>query len=173
MSAPARFLSRWSRLKRADATPAPVVAEPPEALPAEPSPANAVIDESPSLVTDLATLLREEASEAVRRQALKSLFADPHFNIMDGLDIYIDDYSVSEAIPPEMMAAMRQVRVLITETEEVAEDSASALPTQGGQEPQADAPAQALAAVEVSGADRDEMTHVGQKAAGLDENPSR
>jgi hypothetical protein len=56
--------------------------------------------------------MREEISEAVRRQAMKTLFADPHFNVMDGLDIYIEDYNLSEPIPEAMMATLHQVKTL-------------------------------------------------------------
>ena len=31
--------------------------------------------------------------ESLKRQALRKLFADPRFNVMDGLDVYIDDYT--------------------------------------------------------------------------------
>jgi hypothetical protein len=36
----------------------------------------------------------------VKNAAFKKLFADPHFNVMDGLDIYIDDYSKPDPLPP-------------------------------------------------------------------------
>jgi hypothetical protein len=39
----------------------------------------------------------------VRNAAMKKLFADPHFNVMDGLDTYIDDYGKPDPIPPEML----------------------------------------------------------------------
>ena len=48
--------------------------------------------------------------EDVRRAALKKLFSDPRFNVMDGLDVYIDDYSKTEPIPPAMMAGLRQAQ---------------------------------------------------------------
>jgi hypothetical protein len=32
---------------------------------------------------------------------------------MDGLDIYIDDYSIADPIPPEMLAQMNQARGLL------------------------------------------------------------
>ncbi|OGB71019.1 MAG: hypothetical protein A2486_07915 [Burkholderiales bacterium RIFOXYC12_FULL_65_23] len=35
----------------------------------------------------------------VRNAAFKQLFTDPHFNVMDGLDIYIDDYSKPDPLP--------------------------------------------------------------------------
>jgi hypothetical protein len=58
---------------------------------------------------------------------------------MDGLDVYIDDYSVSEPIPPEMLAGMKQVQRILRwaegrddeeegapEAEEAPEETASA-----------------------------------------------
>lgn len=96
-----RFLERWSRLKKA----ADKVAEA-EITDAESLLANLTPD------SDFTQFLRQEVSEEVRRKAMKTLFADPHFNVMDGLDTYIDDYSVSEPIPPEMMALLNQAKTL-------------------------------------------------------------
>ena len=48
----------------------------------------------------------------VRNAALKKLFSDPHFNIMDGLDTYIDDYGKPDPIPLSMLRAMNQSAVL-------------------------------------------------------------
>jgi hypothetical protein len=42
----------------------------------------------------------------VKNAAMKKLFADPHFNVMDGLDIYIDDYSQPNPLPVEMLKKM-------------------------------------------------------------------
>jgi hypothetical protein len=36
----------------------------------------------------------------VRNAALKKLFTDPHFNVMDGLDVYIDDYGKPDPCRP-------------------------------------------------------------------------
>ncbi|MDO9597205.1 MAG: DUF3306 domain-containing protein [Azoarcus sp.] len=134
MSTSDPFLSRWSRLKRTrsepdtaavpavvrdvvrDAPPsvAPASAIDPAAEPAldRSSPAELPSQELPdpatlTLDSDFTAFLKEEVGEAVRRQALKKLFNDPHFNVMDRLDIYIDDYSVSAPIPPEMLAKLR------------------------------------------------------------------
>ena len=51
---------------------------------------------------------------------MKTLFADPHFNVMDGLDIYIDDYSLSEPIPEAMLATLNQARGLLFDAPEEA-----------------------------------------------------
>jgi hypothetical protein len=49
---------------------------------------------------------------ATRSAALRRLFTDPHFNVMDGLDVYIDDYSIPDPIPPAMLRALNQARTL-------------------------------------------------------------
>jgi len=38
----------------------------------------------------------------VRNAALKKLFADPRYNVMDGMDVYIDDYSQPDPLPLAM-----------------------------------------------------------------------
>ncbi len=109
MSEAGRFLSRWSRLKQAAAQAPAQETAPPTAAEAETLLA-ALGPES-----DFGQFLRQEISEEVRRQAMKKLFADPHFNIMDGLDTYIDDYSVSEPIPEAMLATLSQFKGLFKE----------------------------------------------------------
>jgi len=42
----------------------------------------------------------------VRNAAMKKLFADPHYNVMDRLDTYIDDYSQPDPIPAAMLRQM-------------------------------------------------------------------
>ena len=128
MSNPVRFLSRWSRLKRqAVVEPAdmPVPASPAASATGAMLPA---IDSDKPVGqigpdTDLTALLREELSDAVRKQALKAIFADPHFNVMDGLDTYIDDYSISDPISPEMLATLNQARFLFEADETKPEDA--------------------------------------------------
>jgi hypothetical protein len=48
----------------------------------------------------------------VKNAAFKKLFADPHFNVMDGLDTYIDDYSKPDPIPPEMLRQLASAKFL-------------------------------------------------------------
>lgn len=38
-------------------------------------------------------IMQVKGEESVKRAALKKLFSDPRFNVMDGLDVDIDDYS--------------------------------------------------------------------------------
>jgi hypothetical protein len=137
MNNPARFLSRWSRLKRQTAVESPAVpiaavaANSDVALPASDAEG---VKAPPEAGLDLTALLREELSDAVRKQALKAIFADPHFNVMDGLDTYIDDYSISEPIPPEMMAALNQARFLfgVEEADKPADENVTDLQIAAG-----------------------------------------
>lgn len=102
-----RFLERWSRLKKAADK-----ASTAEISDAESLLANLTPD------SDFGQFLRQEISEEVRRKAMKTLFADPHFNVMDGLDIYIEDYNLSEPIPEEMMATLNHARGLLFDAPE-------------------------------------------------------
>lgn len=115
------FFSRWSK-RKAEAVSAP--SEPPAAV--SPAPVAAIAPESevktfPTL-DDVAALnkdsnfkpfLAKGIDENVKRSALKKLFADPHFNLMDGLDTYIDDYNKFEPIPPEMLALLNHAKALL------------------------------------------------------------
>ena len=97
------FLARWARRKQQAI---------PEVNPESQPPALSASEIESRLKeltpeSDFTAFLKEEVSEAVRRQAMKTLFSDPHFNVMDGLDTYIDDYSVSEPIPQAMLAGLR------------------------------------------------------------------
>jgi hypothetical protein len=113
------FASRWSRLKRASAKPAPAA----PAAPASPPPALPPA-ESLGFDSDFAAFMHAKVDEGVRRAALRKLFSDPRFNLMDGLDIYIDDYSREDPIPAAMLAGLEHARnVLLTpdaESEQVA-----------------------------------------------------
>jgi hypothetical protein len=94
------FLKRWSRRKRESAQPAPP-------LPTLP-PVDGLTFES-----DFKAFMHAKVDERVRRMALKSLFSDPRFNMMDGLDIYIDDYSREDPIPAAMLAQLEHARTTL------------------------------------------------------------
>jgi len=134
MTGAAGFIGRWSRRKAGidespkvelptvpvtTAAPLPLVAAfdahahadaaTPEAEIALPSMADvaALTRES-----DFAPFVRTGVEPDVRNAAMKKLFSDPHFNIMDGLDTYIDDYSQPDPIPPAMLRLMNQAASL-------------------------------------------------------------
>ena len=64
------------------------------------------------LAPDFSAFMRPGVDPAVQQAAMKKMFSDPHFNIMDGLDIYIDDYSKPDPIPLEMLKRMVQTDTL-------------------------------------------------------------
>jgi len=132
------FLSRWSRRKaqgRAGAEVEPAPPANPDPLPATASSAAPVAaPESPPTTSggaepppplptmdDVAALTRESdyarfvmpgVGDDVKSAAMKKLFSDPHFNVMDGLDTYIDDYNKPDPIPLAMLRQMNQSKFL-------------------------------------------------------------
>ncbi|HQR98673.1 MULTISPECIES: DUF3306 domain-containing protein [unclassified Polaromonas] len=135
------FLGRWARRKTdalqgkrldepAPAATAPVVPDvartaappPPPAAPVS-APDDAVAPPEKKLLTledaqlltrdsDFKPFMAGDVGPEVRNAAMKKLFADPHFNVMDGLDIYIDDYSRSDPIPESMLRQMTSAKFL-------------------------------------------------------------
>ena len=111
------FFGRWSRLKT-DAREAPpqpeIEAAPPAVTPrAEDAPPELPPVDSLTIDSDFRGFLHPKVDEDLKRSALRKLFSDPHFNVMDGLDVYIDDYSVSEPIPADMLAGMKQAQRIL------------------------------------------------------------
>jgi hypothetical protein len=126
------FLSRWSRRKAEARTPRdePAVADevPPTtpAVASEPAPraAAAPVTEPqarpatpPPTLDDVAALTRDAdfsrfvapgVDDGVKRAALRKLFSDPRYNVMDGLDTYIDDYNKADPLPASMLRKMTQ-----------------------------------------------------------------
>lgn len=56
---------------------------------------------------DLRRFIAREVDESVRCAALRKIFEDPRFNVMDGLDTYVDDYNVSSPVPASMLDRLR------------------------------------------------------------------
>ena len=144
------FLGRWSRRKQ-DARegkplddPAPVPAVIPPAVKADPAPpataAAAPVEVTepaaplPTLqdtvaltpASDFKPFMARGVSSEVKNAAMKKLFADPHFNVMDRLDIYIDDYNITTPIPQAMLRQMVSAKFLGLFDEEEAREKAAA-----------------------------------------------
>lgn len=117
------FLCRWARRKAEAASgiePGPVAAAPapsdavvapPAAVPPAPVPAP-TMDDVARLTgdSDFSAFVARGVDAAVRRTALKKLFADPHFNTMDRLDVYIDDYTKPSPVSDAMLASLAHAK---------------------------------------------------------------
>lgn len=61
---------------------------------------------------DFTPFMQAGVDPAIRNAALARLFTDPRFNVMDGLDVYIDDYGKTEPIPSAILRGLEQARTL-------------------------------------------------------------
>jgi hypothetical protein len=105
------LLARWSRLKREAAAAPPPPAE--EAAPqAQAEPVALPPLESLTPESDFSPFMQRGVRPELRQAALKKLFSDPHFNVMDGLDIYIDDYTKPDPIAASLVSELAQFRNL-------------------------------------------------------------
>jgi len=139
------FLSRWSR-RKADVREgrpldeplqpevkavAPVAASPvvhaaeTETPNAQPSPTLADVQQlTPD--SDFTGFMARGVAPDVKNAAMRKLFADPHFNVMDRMDIYIDDYTQSDPLPVVMLRQMASAKALRLFDDEDGDPSASA-----------------------------------------------
>ena len=130
------FLGRWSKRKldvkegkevEAEPLPEPEVVPPPEAVPPpQPSPSGggseAKADQPPPLTledvkaltpeSDFTRFAASNVAPDVKNAAMKKLFADPRYNVMDGMDVYIDDYSKPDPIPYAMLRKLASANFL-------------------------------------------------------------
>ena len=93
----------------AAASPAPPAAAAPGAAAAVPEAQPLPPIESLTIDSDFAVFLQPTVEETLKRKALKKLFADPRFNVMDGLDVYIDDYSKPDPLDPNLARKLAQL----------------------------------------------------------------
>ena len=150
---PDGFLGRWARRKNDalqgkpldEPAPKPVAGQ--AALPAQgavaaaPAPAGPTpqsteeapakplsLDDVKDLTqdSDFKPFMGRGVEPGVRNAAMKKLFADPHFNVMDRMDIYIDDYSQPDPLPLSMLRQMASAKFLklFDEEEETDKDKA-------------------------------------------------
>ncbi|MEO7128692.1 MAG: DUF3306 domain-containing protein [Rhodoferax sp.] len=125
------FLGRWSRRKvdAREGKPLPEPTAPPRAAPELPlqphagvpleaaGPAAVQPNELPpplsledvhvlTPASNFTPFMESGVAPEVRNAAMKKLFADPHYNVMDGLDTYIDDYTQPS---PMSLAMLRKL----------------------------------------------------------------
>ncbi|MDP1649605.1 MAG: DUF3306 domain-containing protein [Rubrivivax sp.] len=80
--------------------------------PVEPPPPTLAEAQSLTHDADFTRFVGRDVDPEVKNTALKTLFGDPHFNVMDGLDTYIDDYGKPDPLPPGMLRQMVQSAAL-------------------------------------------------------------
>lgn len=122
------FLDRWSRRKageqlepekksveqaKQELAAGPEVKEPATESQDAPLPmTHDDVEKMDRFAPDFSAFMKPDVDPAVQQAAMKKMFSDPHFNIMDGLDIYIGDYSKPDPIPLEMLKRMVQSDML-------------------------------------------------------------
>ena len=127
---PDGFLGRWSKRKLdakegkpVEAEPLAPVVQPQVVIPAEagiqaPAPAEAppplTLEDAQALTaeSDFRPFAARGVAPEVKNAAMKKLFSDPHYNVMDRLDTYIDDYSQPDPIPKEMLRKLASAKFL-------------------------------------------------------------
>jgi hypothetical protein len=133
------FLKRWSRLK-AQPEEAPLAEAEKPAAPSAPgtgpaglSPALNQSEQAPpppptiadaaalTSDSDFSNFVGKNVDAAVRRLAMKKLFADPHFHGHDGLDIYMGDYTIPSPVSADMLAEMTHNKNIFARLDEVIE----------------------------------------------------
>jgi hypothetical protein len=119
-------LKRWSQRKRAAArvvTADPILAPAPS-VPAvtdvaAPAPAPSVEAaplppvESLTFDSDFSAFMQPKVAEDTKRAALRKLFSNPSFNVMDGLDIYVGDYTQADPMPAGMLEKLSAVYAML------------------------------------------------------------
>ena len=76
--------------------------------------------------SDFRPFMGQGVAPEVKNAAMKKLFADPHFNVMDRMDIYIDDYSQPDPLPLAMLRQMNGAKFLnLFEDEDQDKDKAA------------------------------------------------
>jgi hypothetical protein len=173
------FFGRWSRRKQAareepllppqadepalaaapltaaEDVPVPAASAPAQALaetPAEPPPPTLEDAEALTPESDFRPFVARSVAPEVKNTAFRKLFADPQFNVMDRMDVYIDDYSQSTPIPDSVLRQMASAKFLKLfeqeekdEAEAKARESGAAAPDVAQSEPPGDPPSQPVA----------------------------
>jgi len=101
--------------------------------------------------SDFTPFMAADVDGGVRREALKTLFRDPRFNVMDMMDVYVDDYSKPDPIPASWMDKLEQLSRLgdragrdreeAERRRALAQEVAEAAEGKAGRAPEAAAPA--------------------------------
>ncbi len=134
------FFQRWSRLKSGgEADPATAAAQgvaieipansPDAKRCADPEQAPLPTLQDAARLTaesDYSAFVAQGVDKAVQRLAMKKLFSDPHFKLMDGLDIYMSDYNKADPVPAAMLAALQHTQNFLAQAAAMVQKNADA-----------------------------------------------
>lgn len=102
----------------------------------EPAPPTLAQAQTLTPQSDFKPFVARGVAPEVRNAAMKKLFADPHFNVMDGLDIYIDDYSRPDPLPLAMLRQMASAQFLgMVQEEPAPQQAAGSVPAGASKDP--------------------------------------
>lgn len=79
--------------------------------------------------SDYTRFMQSDVDPQVKNAAMKKLFADPHFNVMDGMDVYIDDYNKPDPLPASMLRKLASAQFLNLFDEEQKDAATAKAPT--------------------------------------------
>ncbi len=135
------FVGRWARVKREAALEKPAVAPAAGKPPSNSATAAQRGDKAPALPdvgsltfeSDFAGFMHAKVDEKLRRAALKTLFRDPRFNVIDPLDDDLFDPSLWEPLPEGWLSELKQFTHLLPERKEE-DDEAAALAGGAGED---------------------------------------
>lgn len=126
MNSTASFLRRWSQRKLESAS-RPAPAQPVKKQAATPLPALDGLD----FEADFSPFMQQGVDAEAKRNALRKLFMTDHYRAMDGLDVYVEDYSRPTLLPSDLLQTLDHAQALLQKTEQnVAEAATEALPDQ-------------------------------------------
>jgi hypothetical protein len=120
------FFTRWGRRRdearsQVAAPAVPASEEQGRAVVAPPAAAQALDQPAPTMEdvgalthdSDYSRFVARDVDENIKRSAMKKLFSNPHFNVMDGLDTYIEDYNSFEPISLAMLQSLNHAKSLL------------------------------------------------------------
>ena len=112
MSSTFSFLRRWSQLKLQNPPQPATLPAPADALPSLPS-----LD-ALDFNADFSPFMHAGVDGETRRNALRKLFMTDHYRVMDGLDVYIEDYSRPALLSPELLQTLDHAQALLMKPDE-------------------------------------------------------
>ncbi len=136
--AEASFLSRWSRRKQAIARGETPAEPPPPSVAAAPAaqPEPALPDPlTLGMADDFSAFLRDKVPPALKHKAMQHLFSHPHFNELDMMDVYMEDFNLVPNLEPASMDLVRHAKAVLDptphEAREAPDEAADGGPTDG------------------------------------------